>query len=209
MEQFGGNLFEFLRQYGYWIILPLMIIEGPVATLVAATLAALGAFNVFVVLIFSIAGDMIGDIILYWLGYKYGLGFVRRVGKYIGITESLVLRMEKYFARHGGKTIFAVKSTTGLCWATFTAAGIAKMNFKKFALYSFFGGVVWSGFLVVAGYFYGYLWREIKETIEWIGWIISGAAIITFAFFTLYKKWRAEKLLAKDNNLENDNDNIR
>ena len=40
---------------------------------------------------------MIGDVILYGLGYKYGMGFVRRVGKYIGITEKLVLRMEKYF----------------------------------------------------------------------------------------------------------------
>src|SRR4030043_1154613 len=110
MEQTGQQIFQFLSHYGYWIMLPLMIIEGPVATLMAATMAALGAFNVFIVLIFSIAGDMIGDMILYGLGYKYGMGFVRHVGKYIGITENLVLRMEKYFERHGGKTIFAVKS---------------------------------------------------------------------------------------------------
>ena len=42
--------------------------------------------------------------------------------------------MEKYFEKHGGKTIFAVKSTTGFCWATFVAAGIAKMDFKKFVV---------------------------------------------------------------------------
>ena len=109
---------------------------------------------------------MIGDVILYGLGYKYGMGFVQDVGKYIGITENLVIRMEKYFEQHGGKTIFAVKSTTGLCWATFTAAGIVKMDFKKFVKYSFLGGVVWSGFLVAMGYFYGYLWREIKQTLS-------------------------------------------
>jgi membrane protein DedA with SNARE-associated domain len=195
MEQTGQHIFEFLRHYGYWGMLPLMTIEGPVATIISALLAALGAFNVFVVLIFSIAGDMIGDIILYWLGYRHGMGFVRHVGKYIGITEKLVLKMEKYFVRHGGKTIFAVKSTTGLCWATFVAAGIVKMDFKKFVRYSFFGGVVWSSFLVIMGYFYGYLWREIKQSISWIGWIIFFAAIITFVIITIYKKYQAKKIL--------------
>lgn len=179
-------------------MLPLMIIEGPVATIIAAMLASLGAFNVFVVLVLSVTGDMIGDIILYGLGYKYGLGFVRRVGKYMGITETRVLRMEKYFARHGGKTIFAVKSTTGLCWATFTAAGIVRMDFKKFVKYSFLGGIVWSGFLVAMGYFYGYLWKEIRDTIEWIGWAVAGLALASFVIITLYKKRKAKKILKEN-----------
>ena len=194
MDETGQQIFEFLREYGYAIMLPLMIIEGPVATIIAATLASLGAFNAYVVLVFSIAGDVIGDIIWYSLGYKYGLGFVRRVGKYFGITETLVLRMEKYFTHHGGKTIFAVKSTTGLCWATFTAAGIAKMNFKKFIIYSIYGGLVWSGFLVAMGYFYGYLWREIKEYIDWVGWIVFGVGVITITLITLYKNRQARRM---------------
>jgi len=199
MEQTGQQIFEFLSHHGYWIILPLMIIEGPVATIITAMLASLGAFNVFVVFVLSVLGDIIGDVILYGAGYKWGMGFVRRVGRYIGITENLVARMEEYFKRHGGKTIFAVKSTTGLCWATFTAAGIVRMPFKKFLLYSFLGGIIWSSFLVAMGYFYGYLWREIAEYIDWIGWIVSGAAIITFALINLYKKWQSRKLLAENN----------
>jgi len=198
MEQTGQNIFQFLTHYGYFIMLPLMILEGPVVTIMAATMAALGAFNVFIVLILSIAGDMIGDIILYGLGYRFGLGFVRSVGKYVGITEKLVNRMEKYFEHHGGKTIFAVKSTTGLCWATFTAAGIVKMKFKKFVLYSFLGGIVWSSFLVAMGYFYGYLWREIKQTIEWIGWVIFIVAVVSFVSINLYKNKKAKKLLAEN-----------
>ncbi|EKE15520.1 MAG: hypothetical protein ACD_11C00146G0007 [uncultured bacterium] len=194
MEQAGHQIFEFLRQYGYWGMLPLMIIEGPVITIVSAMLASLGAFNWFVVFLLSMAGDVIGDVILYGLGYKYGMGFVRGFGKYMGITESLVLKMEKYFENHGGKTIFAVKSTTGLCWATFTAAGIAKMNFGKFVKYSILGGIVWSGFLVAMGYFYGYLWKEISQYIDWIGWAVSGIAIISYVGITLYKKNESKKL---------------
>lgn len=198
MEQAGQQIFEFLKSYGYWGMLPIMIIEGPIATIAAAMLASLGAFSWPLVLLFSMAGDVIGDVILYSLGYKYGMGFVRGFGKYMGITESLVLRMEKYFEKHGGKTIFAVKSTTGLCWATFTAAGIAKMPFWKFVKFSILGGVVWSGFLVAMGYFYGYLWREISQYIDWIGWAIAGVAIVSFALITLYKKKESKELLEKN-----------
>ena len=165
---------------------------------VAAMLAALGAFNIFVVLALSIIGDMAGDVILYWLGLRYGMGFVRHIGKYMGITEKLIIRMEKYFNRHGGKTIFAVKSTTGLCWATFVAAGIVRMDFKKFLKYSFLGGLIWSGFLVLMGYFYGYLWREISQYIDWIGWMAVAVAAATFFGITIYKKWQSKKILEEN-----------
>lgn len=194
MEQTGQHIFTFLQQYGYFIMLPLMIIEGPIVTIIAATMAALGAFNVVVIFLLSMAGDIIGDVLLYGAGSKWGMKFVHGPGRYMGITESLVKKMEKYFEKHGGKTIFAVKSTTGLCWATFVAAGIAKMDFKKFVKYSFLGGVVWSGFLVAMGYFYGYLWREIKQYISWVGWAIFAIAVISFVFINLYKSKQAKKL---------------
>jgi membrane protein DedA with SNARE-associated domain len=195
MEHTGQLIFAFLKHYGYWAMLPLMIIEGPVATIIAAMLASLGAFAWPMVLLFSILGDMIGDVLLYAAGWKWGMGFVHGAGKYLGITETVVLKMEKYFEKHGGKTIFAVKSTTGLCWATFATAGIVKMDFKKFVKYSFMGGVVWSGFLVAMGYFYGFLWKEMKQYISWIGWIIFAIAGISIFFITLYKKKQSEKFV--------------
>jgi membrane protein DedA with SNARE-associated domain len=195
MEQTGQMIFEFLKHYGYWAMLPLMIIEGPIATILAAMLASLGAFAWPMVLLFSILGDLIGDVLLYSAGYKWGLGFVRGFGKYMGITEALVNRMEKYFEKHGGKTIFAVKSTTGLCWATFVTAGIVKMDFKKFVRYSFLGGIVWSGFLVAMGYFYGFLWRDLKQYISWVGWIVFAVAAVSVVGITIYKKNQSKKFL--------------
>ncbi len=176
-------------------MLPLMIVEGPVVTIIAAMLASLGAFAWPVVLFFSVLGDLLGDVLLYGAGRKWGMGFVHGPGKYLGISEELVLKMEKYFQKHGGKTIFAVKSTTGLCWATFATAGIVKMDFRKFLQYSLLGGIVWSGFLVAMGYFYGYLWRSIKQYLSWIGVIIFVVAALSFVGITLYKKKQAKEFL--------------
>lgn len=195
MEFTGQQIFDFMSQYGYWVILPLMIIEGPVSTLMAAILASLGAFNVWAVLFFSIIGDVIGDILFYIAGYFWGMPFVNKIGRYMGITENMIVRMEKYFEDHGGKIIFTVKSTTGICWATFVAAGIARMNFWKFFKYSVLGGVVWSGFLVAMGYFYGYMWREIKEYIEWAGWLVMGLALVFLIIMNIYKKYKSKELL--------------
>lgn len=195
MENVGQITFIFLKHYGYWVMLPLMIIEGPIAAMFAAMFASLGVFNVWIVLGFSVIADLIGDFIFYGAGYKWGIGFVRGPGRYIGLTENLVLRIEKYFQKHGGKTIFIVKSTTGLCWATFVTAGIVKMNFKKFFKYSFLGGLVWSSFLVTMGYFYGYLWREIKQYISWIGWIIFAIALGSLIIITLYKRKKSQEFL--------------
>lgn len=197
MEQAGQQIFDFFSNYGYAIMLPLMIIEGPVATVIAGLMASLGAFNIFIVFVLSLIGDIIGDVIFYGLGYKFGRKFVEKVGKYIGITEELVDKLEKYFASHGGKTVFVAKSTTGLCWAAFVTAGIVKMNFKKFIVYSFLGGIVWSGLLATMGYFYGYLWREIQIYIKWIGWAIVGMTILTFVLISIYKNYQAKRILGK------------
>lgn len=191
----GQDIFNFLSNYGYWIMVPLMIIEGPVVTIVAAMLASLGAFSWIMVLGLSVLGDVVGDIIWYGLGYFFGMSFVNNFGKYVGITENLVFKLEKYFTKHGGKTIFAVKSTTGLCWATFVAAGIIKMNFKKFIAYSILGGIIWSGFLVAMGYFYGYLWREIGDYIQWVGWVVAGIAIASYLLIIFYKKYQSKRII--------------
>jgi membrane protein DedA with SNARE-associated domain len=194
----GNQVIQFLSDFGYLIMLPLMIIEGPAITMIAALMASMGIFNVYIVLILSIVGDIIGDILFYGAGYVWGMKFVRHVGKYLGITEAHVLKMEKYFQNHGGKTIMAFKSTTGLCWATFTAAGIVRMNFWKFVFYSVAGGIIWSGMLVALGYFYGYLWREIADTIKWIGWAVAIMAIVTFVSLNVYKKRKSQEVFEID-----------
>lgn len=184
-------IMQFLSDYGYWIVLPLMILEGPIVTLIAAFMASIGIFGVVPVLILSILGDVLGDILFYFFGRKYGMTFVERFGKYLGITKKLVIRMEKYFVDHGGKTIFLVKSTTGLCWTTFIAAGIVRMDFKKFLFYSLLGGVMWSSFLVTGGYFFGFLYEQIAQTITYAGWVIFFLVAAFIVGVNMIKKYES------------------
>ncbi|PID51977.1 MAG: hypothetical protein CR972_04235 [Candidatus Moraniibacteriota bacterium] len=191
----GEMIIQFLIEYGYIIMIPLMMAFGPIVTLVAAFMSSWGVFNVYVVFFVSLVSGMIGDIVLYYIGKKWGMRFVTSVGKYFGVTEKMVLRMENAFLLHGGKIIIAVKSTTGLCWVTFVAAGIVKMSFWRFFFYTIIGGIVWSGGLTIAGYFFGYMYNQIVEYISWAGWIIMMLMLFLGVLWTIYERKRKKSIL--------------
>ena len=109
-------------------------------------------------------------------------------------------KIKKMFSSHGKKIIFAVKSTTGLCWITFIAAGSFKMKFKDFFWSSFFGGIVWSGFLVIIGYFFGFAFKKISDWLtyaQYAALIIFVAFVIFYSVITWYKK-RQSKIILKN-----------
>jgi len=185
---------ELIKAVGYPTMFFLMIVEGPIATLLAAFAASLGFFNIFIVFILSMAGDIIGDVMLYSIGYFGGMRIINQITKFLRIKKELIEKIRKHFTRHGKRTIFAVKSTTGLCWITFLLAGSVKMDFVKFLSGSFWGGIIWSSFLVVTGYFFGYAFEQINNYITYAGLIIFCTAIIFYTFILLYKKYQTKHI---------------
>lgn len=191
------ELINLLPTWGYLIMFFFMIIEGPIVTMAAAFLSSLGYFNFFAVLILSILGDIVGDIILYYSGLWGGRKFLEKIIKRFHINRNLVNKLENLFHKKGAKIIFYVKATTGLCWVTFFLAGVAKMKFKQFIFYSFLGGLFWSFFLVTIGYFFGYATEEAEKYLNNVGKIIFGLAIIFVIVLGIIRKKGAEKLLSK------------
>ena len=173
----------------------LMVLEGPIASMVGAFLASLGYFNVFVVFFLSVSGDFTGDIILYYMGYFGGRPLLMKVEKFLRVKESLVAKIEDLFKRKGEKIIFYVKATTGLCFVTFVLAGTVRMKLSKFAKFSLLGGLVWSAFLVTVGWFFGYAAEKISRYIEYAGVIIFVGVVIFFIGLTLYKRKQAQEIL--------------
>lgn len=192
------HILAYIKTIGYPTMLLLMIIEGPIVSILGAFLAKLGFFNVYLVLLLSILGDLIGDVILYSIGFYGGERALAKAEKILKIKPAIVEKMRRLFQAHGKKTIFAVKSTTGLCWITFIAAGTFKMKFKDFVLTSFFGGIVWSTFLVIIGYFFGYAFGVINDYIRVAGLIIFAAAAGFYASIILYKRYRSRKILENE-----------
>jgi membrane protein DedA with SNARE-associated domain len=171
-----------LQVWGYPLMFLLMTIEGPLATLAAAFLASLGFFNVFIVLILSILGDLIADIIIYSIGLSTGKNYFKSNNK------KLIKTIKQNFEKRGEKMIFFTKITIGLSLVTFSLAGASKFSFKKFLFYSFLGGIVWSSGIVFLGYFFGKMAEMIEKYIKFSGWMIFLIAIIAVIILIVNQK---------------------
>jgi membrane-associated protein len=186
------ELIDVLSFWGYPAMLALMIIEGPIVTIIAAFLSSLGYFNIGIVFALSVTGDVIGDAILYHIGYFGGEKILPKVEKFLKISEATVNKLKQKFYENSGRIIFYVKSTTGLSYIAFITAGTLRMKFSKFVAYSILGGLIWSSFLVVIGYFFGYAADKISAYIKYTGIIIFVLAISVLILINLYKKKQAK-----------------
>jgi len=170
---------QFVQQYGYWILYPLSIIEGPLVTLIGGGFAALGILRPELVFAISILGDLTMDLGLYYLGF-FGNKKLRRFIERRPRLKRKHLQVQHFFENHGGKVIFLVKITVGLSYITFVTAGMIKMPLRRFLFFSFLGGIIWSGLLVSLGYFYGSLYKVISMHLHQAGIVVAIGALLTY-----------------------------
>lgn len=191
----SAEFLHVLPFWGYPLMLLLMILEGPFATMTSAFLASQGYFNIGVVFLLSVAGDVIGDIILFYIGYFGGPKIIKKTQHFLKIKDSVVEKLKEKFHQNSGKLIFYVKSTTGLSYITFTLAGALRMKISRFVKFSISGGLVWNAILVFLGYFFGYAAAQISEYIKYAGVAIFFAAIFALAIIGFIKRRESAEIL--------------
>lgn len=120
------------------------------------TLAALGSLNVYFCFFLVVTAALTGDNINYWVGHFLGEKIItKNSGRFI--KKEYLDKTHAYFEKYGGKTIIIARFVPIVRTFTPFTAGIARMNYGKFIIYSVTGAILWSGFLVFVGYFFGNL----------------------------------------------------
>ena len=148
-------ILEFFVRYGYWIVIPIMIIEGPIITLIMGFLASLGFFNIFAVIALGVVSDLVSDSIYYFSGYHGGPKVLEKL-KLPSLRQNHGLqKLKQRFDDHPGKIFFSVKVLTGVAHTTFVLAGVTRVNYARMIRYALAGGIVWSAGLAALGYYFG------------------------------------------------------
>lgn len=154
-----------LDNLNYGTILLLMLIESTVipfpsevVVAPAAYHAAAGYQNVFLVVLFATIGADLGAAINYAAAYYLGrpiiYRFVRsRWGKLCLLNEEKIQRSEKYFADHGVVATLTGRLLPVIRQLISVPAGLAKMHFGKFLLYTTVGAGVWNSILATLGWY--------------------------------------------------------
>ncbi len=128
---------------------------GEALLLAAAAWAAARHHSLVLVILFAFIGATAGADIGYALGHHGGRPFVERFGARLHIRPEQLARAELFFARHGDKAVLAARFVLGLrTWGSILA-GMARMPFWRFQLFSAIGGLAWATIVGIAGYLLG------------------------------------------------------
>lgn len=179
---------QWLLHYKYFALFPLAVLEGPIVTVIAGFLTSLGVFNLIIVYLVIVAGDLAGDVIHYYAGRWGGIRFIERWGKYIGIGKDRVLSLQEQFARRGDKLLFIGKMSHGIGGAFLIAAGLIKMPLDKFLMSNFLATLIKSLLLLMLGYYFGWAIAAINVYFQKIA--VASIAIAVFLFLIYFFYFR-------------------
>ncbi|MBI5530774.1 MAG: DedA family protein [Candidatus Doudnabacteria bacterium] len=179
-----GYWFAKLLIYKYFIAFPLAIVEGPIIMVACGFLLRLGAFSFWPIYLALVLGDFVADIGWYFVGFYGARKFAVRWGKYFSVSPESLEKLEKIFEKHHDKILFISKITMGFGFAlgTLIAAGMARVPLKKYALYNFFGGFIWTALLIGMGYFFGHLYTLIDKSFK-IAFLVFLAFLLVAALY--------------------------
>lgn len=183
---------EHFRMLGYWAVLLLSLLEslafvgvvvpGAVFVVFAGSLAAKGYFDLGDLVWFAFAGAILGD----GISFRMGKGGHIRFREDNRIFKPVLLEKgKKFFARHGGKSIFLGRFV-GLIRAVIPfVAGMSGMEAKRFYLWNVASAIVWAAAHVLAGYFLGQAWRTVETWSTRFGVVLAAVLLLALCVFWL------------------------
>ena len=192
-----------LGNLNYGTILFLMLLESTVIPVPsefvvtpAAYHAAGGNLDVFLVILFATIGADIGASINYFVAYFVGRPVIysfanSRWGKMCLLNQEKVEKSEKYFDDHGIVATLTGRLIPGIRHLISIPAGLAKMNYWKFLLYTTIGAGVWHGILAALGWYLHSIVPEeqlndkISEYAEYIKIVIIAIVLIAIVYLGL------------------------
>ena len=156
----------------------------------AGFVASQGHLDFWAIVIAGTLGNLVGSILLYYVGLKGGRPVLMRYGKYILVSEREIKIAEEWFRKFGSKVIFFSRMLPIVRTFVSLPAGAAKMDIKKFSFYTLVGSLPWNIALTYIGFVLGENWQQIEGLFRAFDLAIVGigAIVLVYIVYVLFKK---------------------
>lgn len=145
--------------------------------------------DLVVVALLGTAGNLVGSWLAYWAGAAGGRPLVHRFGRYLLVLPDEVERAHDWFEHRGELTVFVSRLLPVIRTFISLPAGVARMPFWRFTLYTALGCLPWTFALAWLGYALGENWTEVEAVLRPIAWAI-GAAIVAIGALWVARRYR-------------------
>lgn len=184
-----------ISTFGYTGILLTMAIESACIPLpseiimpFSGYLVTTGQFTMVGVTLAGAIGNVIGSIVAYYVGVLGGRPIVERYGPYVLISQKDLEIADRWFSRYGEAAVFFSRMLPVVRTFISLPAGIARMNFPRFVLFTFVGALPWCYLLAYIGVKMGERWDELREYFHQFDIVIGIGLAVVVAYF-LWSHW--------------------
>ncbi|MGH9451151.1 MAG: DedA family protein [Terriglobia bacterium] len=180
---------------GYAGIVLLMAVESaciPIPSEIIMTfsgyLVFLGRFRLEWVTLAGAVGCNLGSIVAYAIGAYGGRPLAEKFGRYVLVSRHDLELADRWFDRYGSGTVFFARLVPVVRTFIALPAGVARMNFLRFNIYTFLGSLPWCGVLAYAGMKLGAHWDAVAPYFHRFDTVLVAAVAVAFIGF-VYHRW--------------------
>jgi membrane protein DedA with SNARE-associated domain len=195
-----------METLGYWGIAFLMFLDNvfpPIPSEVimpsAGYAASQGQLQLLGVILAGSIGSILAAALLYRIGYQFSheaiFRFVDRYGKYLFIKTNDVIRSLEWFEKYGHRIVFFGRMIPAVRSLISIPAGMSRMSFWKFMLFSGLGTLIWTTFLACVGFYLGENQALMQQIFHRVGYITLTLSIILIIWL-VYRRVRAQNHLS-------------
>jgi membrane protein DedA with SNARE-associated domain/membrane-associated phospholipid phosphatase len=167
-----------------------LVVPGETVMLLGGAVAGQGAIDIYLLIAIAWFAAWLGDTTSFFIGRRLGREFVITHGPKFGISHERFERVEDYFSRHGGKTIFIGRFISLVrAFAPFIA-GSSGMRYRNFVPYSILGTGLWASAHILVGYFFS---RSIDTAAKYAGkgaFLLATLIVIVVGAIALFRHLR-------------------
>lgn len=181
---------------GYIGVLIAMAIESACIPLpseiilpMAGWMVARGQFDFWITVVAGTLGCTLGSAVAYAVGAYGGRPLLAKYGKYVLITTDDLDTADRWFTKYGQAAVFFSRLLPVVRTFISFPAGVTRMPFVKFLIYSTIGSFPWSLVLVYAGKMLGDNWGEVKHALSGLDYLIV-LVIVALVVFYVYRRLR-------------------
>jgi membrane protein DedA with SNARE-associated domain len=156
-----------------------------------------GTMSLLGITVAGVAGNLVGSWIAYAIGLYGGRPFIDRYGKYVLLRHHHVELAERWFARYGPLAVFFSRMIPIVRTFISLPAGIARMPFWKFTLYTVLGCLPWVFMLGWLGTRLGSNWEKIRPYLHYADYVVV-AALVVIVVWAVWKWRRGRRLDGPD-----------
>jgi membrane protein DedA with SNARE-associated domain len=142
----------------------------------------------------AIAGDIGGSLCAYYFAFHFGRKVLVNYGKYFFFGQDKIEMLDRFFTDHGEVSTLTGRLVPGLRHFMAFPAGLAHMDVRRFALYTGFGGGIWTGILIGVGYLIGGNRALVRHYMSYVEGVVIAGVVLMIVLYIRHHGKKAEKL---------------